>query len=269
MSAELHRGQVDHMITAIEGGWEFNSEVAEHFDTHVRKSIPLYEEFQDMTVNISEWFIHDGSTVYDIGCSTGETIFRLHKKHVSKKGLRFIGIDNSMAMIKQARKKARAKNVSFIHKDIVQTKLEQADLIISLFTIQFLGMEERIQVLKEVYSSLHVGGAFVLAEKVLAEEGRFNDLWIELYWDFKRRQGLTDEEILQKARSIRGVLRPLTPTENMHLLRTAGFECIDVFLKWYNFMGILAIKTNVPVSSLQENDVVVETMSVQESDKLC
>ena len=82
-----------------------------------------------------------------------------------------------------------------------------------------------------------------MAEKVLAEEGRFDDLWVELYWDFKKRQGLTDDQILQKARSIRGVLRPLTLTENMKLLRMVGFNSTDVFFKWYNFAGVLAIKT--------------------------
>ncbi len=82
-----------------------------------------------------------------------------------------------------------------------------------------------------------------MAEKLLAEEGRFDDMWVELYWDFKKRQGLTDDQILYKARSIRGVLRPITLTENIRLLRDSGFNSIDVFLKWYNFAGILAIKT--------------------------
>ena len=84
-----------------------------------------------------------------------------------------------------------------------------------------------------------------MAEKVLAEEGRFDELWLELHWDFKRRAGLTDGQILQKARSIRGILKPLTLTENIKLLRTAGFYSIEVFFKWYNFAGILAIKTKL------------------------
>ena len=74
MDEKINYDKVDESISAVEGGWEFTSEVAENFDTHVRKSIPLYDEIQQMTVDMSEWFIKDNSVVYDIGSSTGETI---------------------------------------------------------------------------------------------------------------------------------------------------------------------------------------------------
>ncbi len=121
--------------------------------------------------------------------------------------------------------------------------LEEADLVVSLFTLQFLSVPERMKVLRGVYECLRSGGALIMAEKLLAEEGRFDDMWVELYWDFKKRQGLTDDQILHKARSIRGVLRPIALTENIRLLRDSGFNSIDLFLKWYNYAGILAIKT--------------------------
>ncbi len=245
MTREARYRKVDDTISAIEGGWEFTSEVARNFDTHVRKSIPLYEEVQEMTIGISEWFVHNNSTIYDLGSSTGETIYRLQKKHASKANVRFIGIDNSEKMIKQARKKVSASNAQFLHQDIMQTEFEEADLFISLFTLQFLDVPERIQVLQRVYQCLSIGGAFIITEKVLAEEGRFDELWVELYWDFKRGQGLTDDQVLQKSRSIRGVLRPLTLTENIRLLHMVGFNSVDIFFKWYNFAGVLAIKTDV------------------------
>jgi len=236
--------KVDDVISAVEGGWEFTAEVAEHFDSHVRKSIPLYEEIQDMTVNLSEWFIHNGSTVYDIGASTGETINLLRKKHASKQNVNFIGIDNSEKMVRQAYKKVSADNVRFLCRDMVNAKFDNADLIISLFTLQFLGITERKKVLRRLFRSLRDGGALIMGEKVLAEEGRFDEMWVELYWDFKRAQGLSDDQILHKARSIRGVLRPITLTEHIKMLRATGFNSIDVFLKWCNFAGLIAIKTS-------------------------
>jgi tRNA (cmo5U34)-methyltransferase len=243
MSQEANRKQVDDTISMVEGSWEFNGEVAEHFDSHARKSIPLYEEFQDMTTAMSEWFIHNGSRVYDLGSSTGVTIFNLNKKHATKKNVRFIGIDNSDAMIKEARKNNVAKNIKFSCQELANTSFLKADLVISLFTLQFINLPERIKVMDAVYRCLNAGGALIMAEKVLAEEGRFDQLWMDLYWDFKKKQGLTDDQILHKARSIRGVLKPLTLFENIKLLRIIGFDSIDVFLKWYNFAGICAIKT--------------------------
>ena len=257
MSEKADYKKVDDAISAVEGGWEFTLEVAEQFDTHVRKSIPLYDEIQRMTVDMSEWFIHNGSTVYDIGSSTGETVLHLQEKHASKENVRFIGIESSETMIKKARNKVSANNVQFLHQDVVQTEFKEADLVISLFTLQFLGMPERTQVMRRVYQCLRSGGAVIMAEKILAEEGQFDEMWVELYWDFKKRQGLSDDQILQKARSIRGVLRPVTLTDNVNLLRMIGFTSTDVFFKWYNFAGILAIKT--AVSRVQFTEYVANT----------
>lgn len=242
MAEEVNYGRVDDTISAIEGGWKFTDNVAENFDAHVRKSIPLYEEIQRMVVDMSEWFVRDGSTIYDIGSSTGETILLLHDKHIAKRNVRYIGIDNSGGMVKQAQKKIAAQNVKFLYKDVLKVAFSEADLVISLFTMHFLSTAERLQMLQKAYQCLRDGGALIMVEKVLAEEGRINDLWTELYWDFKKRQGLKDDQILQKARSLRGILRPFTISENLDQLRMVGFKSIDTFFKWYNFAGILAIK---------------------------
>lgn len=78
-------GLVDDLITSIPGEWKFDEQVSQHFDTHVRKSVPLYEEVQKAVIEISEWFIRDNSVVYDLGSSTGETISLLLQKHSRKR----------------------------------------------------------------------------------------------------------------------------------------------------------------------------------------
>lgn len=78
-------GLVDDLITSIPGEWKFDEQVSQHFDTHVRKSVPLYEEVQKAVIEISEWFIRDNSVVYDLGSSTGETHFSFITKAFKKK----------------------------------------------------------------------------------------------------------------------------------------------------------------------------------------
>ena len=85
----------------------------------------------------------------------------------------------------------------------------------------------------------------LIVEKVSAEHSVFEDMWTELYWDFKRRQGFTPEQILEKANSIRGVMKPLTIEENLDILWQTGYRRVDIFFKWYNWAGILAIKNQV------------------------
>lgn len=235
--------KVDKLITAIPGEWEFDDQVAQGFDDHVRKSVPLYEEIQQMVVEMSEWFVRDNTVVYDLGSSTGQTLRLLREKHRRKKNVKFIGIESSASMIEVARSKCTAKNVRFIHRDVRDIdSFDQPDLVTSLYTIQFLPLKHRKSLLKKIHEELSSGGVFIIVEKVCAENPFLEDMWLELYWDFKKRQGLSDRMILQKSRSLRGVLFPQTLSRNIDLLKSAGFSDIDVFVKWYNFAGIIAFK---------------------------
>jgi tRNA (cmo5U34)-methyltransferase len=54
--------------------------------------------------------------------------------------------------------------------------------------------------------------------------------------------GYSDEEIRQKREALDNVLIPYRLDENMSLIERAGFSEVDVFFKWYNFAGIIAVK---------------------------
>jgi len=247
---------VDDIITAIPGEWRFNEEVAKSFDSHVRKSVPLYDELQRIVMEMSEYFVRDGSIIYDIGASTGESLYHLAHKHRGKKNVRLVGIEQSLTMVEEAGKKLQGiPNIRLLHQDVRQdTKFDQADLILALYTLQFLSLEDRYKLLSVIFRDLHTGGAFIIIEKVHAESAHAEDMWNELHWDFKRRSGLTDEMILSKARSLRGVLLPLSVKENLRMLEWAGFQRTDIFFKWLNWVGILAVKTAPGIISTGEMD---------------
>ena len=71
------------------------------------------------------------------------------------------------------------------------------------------------------------GGAFIFVEKILCDT--MDDLMVELYYQMKRENGYTDEQIVSKRRSLENVLSPLKPAWNEDMLRTAGFSKIDMF----------------------------------------
>jgi len=58
----------------------------------------------------------------------------------------------------------------------------------------------------------------------------------------KLNYGFTKEEIEGKKRRLKGVLLPLTLTNNLDMIKLSGFNTMDVFFKWCNFVGIIAIK---------------------------
>ena len=240
---ENKEGLVDELITSIPGEWKFDEQVSQHFDSHVRKSVPLYEEVQRAVIEMSEWFIRDNSIVYDLGSSTGETISLLLQKHSRKKNVRFIGVEESLPMIEIARKKCGSESVQFLQQNIEDiNEFTNIDLVLSLYTLQFLPLWQRKKVLQRIYNGLVEGGAFIFVEKIRAENSLFEDIWNDLYWDFKQENGLNEQQVIKKSQSLRGVLIPLTLTENLKLLSDIGFQCMDTFIKWHNFAGIIAVK---------------------------
>lgn len=244
------RKAVDETITAVPGEWRFDQDVSKAFDSHVRKSVPFYEEIQRMVIELSEYFVRDQSVVYDLGSSTGTTLGLLSSTHAGKEDVQYIGFDLSEFMINEARKKVNRPNVRFHHKNIMDIEFSPpANFVTSLFTLQFLTLAERRKLLARIHQGMIEGGGFLFVEKVCAEHSSFEDIWTELYWDFKRRQGLTPEQILEKANSIRGVLKPLTTEENLDLLCQTGFSRMEVFFKWYNWAGFLAVKNRCLTAS--------------------
>jgi len=237
---------VDDLILASHGNWKFDQQVSASFDSHVVKSVPFYEEIQRMVVEISEYFIKDNSVIYDIGSSTGTTLSLLSQQHISKKNINLFGIEESPSMIESARSRCTSPNVNFLLQDVISSNIcfENASFVTSILTMQFVPFNYRLKVLQRIYDGIIAGGAFVLVEKTRCESSFFEVPWLELYWDFKERQGLTDSMIRQKSKSLRGVLNPLTLQQNMDLLREAGFSNIEIFFRWYNFVGLVAIKEN-------------------------
>jgi tRNA (cmo5U34)-methyltransferase len=234
---------VDDTISAVPGEWRFDKNVSKAFDSHVHKSVPFYDEIQRMVIELSEYFVRDHSVVYDLGSSTGTTLGLLSSVHAGKADVQFIGFDLSPSMVKEARKKVNRPNVRFHHKNLMDAEFSPPpNFLTSLFTMQFLTLAERRALLMRINEGLIEGGGLLIVEKVSAEHSCFEEIWTELYWDFKRRQGLTPEQILEKANSIRGVLKPLTADENIDLLRQTGYSQVEVFFKWYNWAGFLAVK---------------------------
>ncbi len=49
-------------------------------------------------------------------------------------------------------------------------------------------------------------------------------------------------EISQKREALENVLVPYKLSENITLLRDKGFAHCEVFFKWFNFAGLVAVK---------------------------
>ena len=240
----LSMSTVGDGLKADNANWSFSSEVAENFDAHACRSIPLYSEGHKLIANISDFFISSNSVCYEIGCSTGTLTYKLASHNIEKTGTRFIGIDTEQKMIDVANSKNSPlpDNLEFVHDDILHTELEPADLIVAYYTVQFIRPAERQRLISKLYESLQWGGALIMFEKVRGPDARFQDILTRLYDDYKLEQGFSAEEIISKSRSLKGVLEPFSTQGNIDLLKRAGFVDIMTVMKHLCFEGFLAIK---------------------------
>ena len=69
--------KVGQKIEVENAGWTFGGDVANTFVDHIKVSVPLYESGHDLICQLSDYFVADGSTSYEIGVSTGELLKKL------------------------------------------------------------------------------------------------------------------------------------------------------------------------------------------------
>ncbi|GAA4323249.1 carboxy-S-adenosyl-L-methionine synthase CmoA [Pigmentiphaga soli] len=232
---------VDSNINQHNAGWSFEN-ISEDFDSHIRKSIPLYESGHRLVCHYSDFFLKGDSLVYDIGCSTGTMLARLAEQHQHKQKLRLIGVDSVADMVEKASRAARDPRLAYVHANVLDMELEPCDMVVANYTIQFLPPRVRQAVVDRIYAALNWGGAFFMFEKVRAPDGRFQDYANQVYVEFKLDSGFSEAEILHKTRSIKGVMEPFSTQGNLDLLHRAGFADVMTIQKYVCFEGFLAIK---------------------------
>ena len=228
-------------ITAQNANWKFNGSMVDHFEEHVSKSVPLYKEGHELVTKLSDYFVKDDSVCYELGSSAGTLISKLAKRHEFRNA-KFVGLEIEEDMVNKANELYTAPNLSFVCDDMSTATLEKADLIISYYTIQFIHPKLRQELINKIYEQLNWGGAFILYEKVRANDARFQDIISNLYMEYKLDMGYQPEEIIAKAKSLKGVLEPFSTEGNIEMLKRAGFVDILSIQKYMNFEGFLVIK---------------------------
>jgi len=223
----------------------FDERTAGVFDDMVSRSVPFYSEIQRMTTELAADFAVPGTNLYDLGCSTGTTLALLDP--LIEPSVHFIGVDNSAEMLQKAREKF-ARLQSQRPRDLLcadlhdWTGVENASVVILTLTLQFVRPSHRERLIRTICAGTREQGCLILVEKLTEADTLFNRLFIKYYYDLKLRHGYSDLEIAQKREALENVLIPYHLDENRDLLLAAGYRKFQVFFRWYNFCGIVAVK---------------------------
>lgn len=236
---KLHVGD---QISSAESRWSFEGATVSNFQEHARKSIPFYEQGHRLILQLSDFFVKEPGSCYELGCSRGILTKDLALRHKGK-GIHWVGIDCSQDMILAAQNEHKqTQNLEFVCDDMSTLELQSSDFIVAHYSIQFTPPRLRQDTINKIYQSLNWGGAFVMFEKVRGADARFQDIYTQLYMDFKLSQGYQPHEIMAKNQSLKGVLEPFSTEGNLGLLKRAGFEDISTVFKYLCFEGFLCIK---------------------------
>jgi tRNA (cmo5U34)-methyltransferase len=200
-----------------------------------------------MVAEIAADFAQEGSAIYDLGCSTGTSMLGIGKSLPPESCVRFVGVDYSREMLERGRKKLEESGLGHPFElrlgDLNQgVVIENASVVLLILTLQFVRPLHREALLANIARGLLPQGCVIIVEKVLGESSVINRLFIDYYYALKKRNGYSELEIAQKREALENVLVPYRLEENRDLLLRAGFQHVDVFFKWYNFCGIVAVK---------------------------
>jgi tRNA (cmo5U34)-methyltransferase len=226
--------------------FKFGANVVTVFDDMVTRSVPFYLEMQRMMTEIAADFAVPGTNLYDLGCSTGTTLINLDK--ILPAEVNFVGIDNSKEMLEHCKKnfdEAGVKRNYHLHYADLNSGIvvENASVVVLCLTLQFIRPLYREKLIQDLYNQMNENSCLILIEKVLGEDSLFNRQFIKYYYDFKRRNNYDDMEIAQKREALENVLIPYKLMENRELLLNKGFRYVETFFKWYNFCGMVAVKS--------------------------
>ena len=215
----------------------------EGFDTHIDTSIRGYNDLWQDVVDISQYFVENGTTVVDIGCSTGKMLKSMIAQNTFAPNAYYDGVEIEEEFYNlYAEDEKNFHNLTYFRGDVHDYNFGNCSYVTSIFSLQFMPHRDRKEVIRKVYDGLNPGGAFVFAEKTMPENVRIHEIRTFTYYDFKRKTFTTDD-IMDKEKQLRHMTKPSTRAELVEMCRWAGFEAIDTFWQNHAFTAFIALKS--------------------------
>jgi len=238
----------DTIYTAKDIGassFEFDTTVAEVFPDMLRRSIPGYAASIQAIGTLAARHAQAGTRCYDLGCSLGAATLAI-RQNIAVPDCRIIAVDSAPAMVERCRSILASDksdtDVSILEADVRQIEISRASMIVMNYTLQFLPVDERAEMISKIHAGMVDGGVFVLSEKVVDEDPEVEKMLVDLHHEFKRRNAYSDLEISRKRAALENVLIPDTVAAHKQRMADAGFQHTGICLRYFNFISFIAIK---------------------------
>jgi tRNA (cmo5U34)-methyltransferase len=234
-------------VTSPTDRWKFDQEVTDAFEDMLERSIPWYENMRAIVTEIACAFVPKGHArvgqVVDLGASRGDGLAPI----VDRLGINatYHAVEISEPMLGVLRERWGDYSGMRIYDHDLRGKypdVPPAHATLAVLTLQFVPIEHRQRILRDVWLHTAPGGVLILVEKVLGATAAIDELLVQRYYALKGKHGYSEVDIERKRLSLEGVLVPVTAAWNEELLKQAGFAEVDCFWRWANFAGWVAVR---------------------------
>ena len=172
------------------------------------------------------------------------------RQGIQEPGCRIVAVDVAPAMIARCeeimaeddRLYGRETEVDIVEDDIRNIEVVNGSMVVLNYTLQFLDPVDRDPLLRRIHAGMNEGGVLVLSEKVVDENPEMEQLLVDLHLEHKRRKNYSALEIARKRAALENVLVPETVNDHFERLRGAGFAHVGIWLRYFNFVSIIAIR---------------------------
>lgn len=223
----------------------FDENVVDVFPDMINRSVPGYSTIINMIGILANQHAKPNTRLYDLGCSLGAASLSMRHR-LTQQDCEIIAVDNAEAMIERMDKILQRDNsttpVQTTCADINDVDINNASVVVMNFTLQFISLNERQNIMTKIINGLNKGGCLILSEKLAFSNEVENELHIDSHHAFKKSNGYSDLEIAQKRSALENVLIPETKEKHLQRLKEAGFSQVSPWFQCFNFASFIAIK---------------------------
>lgn len=223
--------------------WEFDAQVSSCFPDMARRSIPLYDQTVSELVRfVGRVMARTPKQWIDLGSARGRVIEEAIA--VYGRAPAFCMVEPSQPMFDLLNNTALFDGIDKRCQDALSVLTsyadESVDVVSCMWTMQFVPIDQRQTIFKEIRRVLRSDGVMLYAEKLEGQTPRFADLLRERYEDFKVSNGYSRESIALKRDALKGVMTPISAPANKALANNAGFDMEEV-LRFFNFAAWICL----------------------------
>ena len=204
--------------------WVFDDSVAKRFQLEAEAHIPSYHHVIDMCVKFANKNLKKDARIIDVGSALGYTM----KQFIDEGYTNVTGVDNSRAMIDN----------SIFPELVIESDSfpkNNYDFVLANWTVHFI--QDKYSYLTDIYNSLSNSGYLILTDKLQQSE-----IVKREYYDFKRKNGVTEEYIQQKEKDLIGIMHSVSLGWYTNKLSIVGFKSVEVIHGDLGFVTFLCCK---------------------------